>query len=84
MSGLRQVLSCPGPAHPAFGKRPQTRKIHFGLEGFCIFMRFSNICKSISIHMKCEALIVVLLKIPGFGDVQLCHWINGFWYLEGS
>jgi len=87
MSGLWQVLSCPGPAHPAFGKRPQTRKIHFVLEGFCTFMRFSNICKcllSISIYMKFEAVIVVLLKSPGFWDVPLCHWMHGSWYLEGS
>ena len=86
MSGLRQVLSCPGPAHPAFGKRPQTRKINFGL-GFCTFMGFSNICRSllsISIHMKFEALIVVLLKIPGFWNVPLCHWMNSSWYLERS
>jgi len=75
MSGLRQVVSCPGPAHPAFGKRPQTRKIHIGLEGFCTFMGFSNICKcllSICIYMKFGAVIVVLLKIPGFWDVPLC------------
>lgn len=87
MSGLRQVLSCPGPANPTFGKRPQTRKIHFGLEGFCTFMGFLNICKSllsISIYMKFEVLIVVLLKIPDFWDVPVCHWMNGSWYLEGS
>lgn len=34
--------------------------------------------------MKFEAVIVVLLKIPGFWDVPLCHWMNGSWYLEGS
>jgi len=50
-------------------------------------MGFSNICKSllsISIYMTFEALTVVLVKIPGFWDVPLCHWKNCSWYLEGS
>jgi len=88
MSGLRQVVSCPGPAHPAFGKRPQTRKIHFGLG----FLHFHGIFKYLQMLAKhqhiyevwaCYSGVAEDSRLLGCATMPLDEWFLVFRRLIG-